>query len=99
MGNPIYYASSWRGGGLISFALDFLDASQRRFLLERFLDNKDALLRVACTSKGQNLVSTLLTLPESGNMRSFLHNAGVCLQASKHGRRVLAKLKNLRMNN
>jgi len=99
VGNPIYYASSWRGCGLISFALDFLDATQRRSLFERFLDDKDALLRVACTSKGQNLVSTLLTLSESGNMRSFLHNASVWLQASKHGRRVLAKLKDLHTNN
>merc|ERR1712137_392378 len=94
--NPTYYASSWRGCELICFAMGFLDATQRRSLFERFLDDTSTLLQVACSSKGQNLVSTLLALPESGSMQCSLHHAGASLQASRHGRRVLAKLRDLR---
>lgn len=96
--NPKYFASSWSGCGLISFALPFLNATQRLFLLERFLDDTNALLKLACSSMGQNLVSTLLKLPESGNMRSSLHHAGAALQTSRHGRRVLGELRNLCTN-
>merc|ERR1712137_365558 len=90
--NPTYYASSWRGCGLICFAVSdgFLGAIQRRSLLERLLDDTDALLEVACSSKGKKLVSTLLELPESEKMRYFLQDAGASLQGSRHGKRVLA---------
>lgn len=90
--NPISYAASRRGCELISFALKYLDATQRHALLEKFLDDTNGLVRMSCKKRGQGLVLALLKFPESGNIRSSLSRASSTLRSSKYGKHTLKQL-------
>eukprot|EP00812_Abedinium_dasypus_P004415 NODE_1549_length_1114_cov_353.947120.p1 GENE.NODE_1549_length_1114_cov_353.947120~~NODE_1549_length_1114_cov_353.947120.p1 ORF type:complete len:280 (+),score=85.61 NODE_1549_length_1114_cov_353.947120:3-842(+) len=88
-------AAHIHGSLVIECALLYLEFGQRRALCSALVNDTGSLVRLACSRFGRFVAKALLDLndaEESAKVRSLLTLASESLEATKHGRDVLAAL-------
>eukprot|EP00812_Abedinium_dasypus_P012358 NODE_587_length_1459_cov_349.964387.p1 GENE.NODE_587_length_1459_cov_349.964387~~NODE_587_length_1459_cov_349.964387.p1 ORF type:complete len:372 (+),score=83.12 NODE_587_length_1459_cov_349.964387:3-1118(+) len=94
LSDPFDFARHSNGRTLVEASLLRTELQEGRMLLRALVSDANALVSLACSRHGCFIAKALLRLPaaESAKARWILVQASESLEASKHGRRVVAAM-------